>query len=70
VHTDFSYIFLRAVSADEVPPLDLADDLEVGTLGQCSRVFGALAKHHAAMPGGSRPAVSRLTVLPGLLGRE
>ena len=70
VHTDFSYIFPRAVSADEVPRLDLADDLEVGALGECSRVFGGLAKHYAAMPGGSRLAVSRLTVFPGPLGRE
>ena len=54
VHTDFSYTFLRAVSADEVARLDLADDLEVGALGECSRIFGGLAKHHAAMPGGSR----------------
>src|SRR5215469_11339727 len=68
VHTDFSYRFLRAVSADEAPSLDLADDLEVGALGECSRVFGGLAKHHAAMPCGSRLAVSRLTVLPGPLG--
>ena len=44
VHTDFSYIFLRAVSADEVPRLDLADDLEVGALGERSCVFGGLAK--------------------------
>jgi hypothetical protein len=30
MHADLSHRFFRAVSADEVPRLNLADDLEVG----------------------------------------
>ena len=49
VHTDLRHRLLRAVSADECARLDLADNLEVGTFGECGRVFGCPATGHWLM---------------------
>src|SRR5579871_6814288 len=67
MHTDLGHRLLRAVTADETARLDLADELEVGALGERGGVFGCPAKHHAPMPSGLRLALSRLAVLPGPL---